>query len=161
MKYARAPKFWSVGLLLVQLRGESVNGRDHNNSPRFAVKSASMGWYSPARRTVMEMWSWQGELSHGSFPFCHHWCRAISTLAWSHNGGMHSNRTRDLMLGGGPPTVACVAPFRPCHPTWPLLRGHPCWSPICWMQEVDSWFCVLRHKPGDIIKLVLSESDDC
>jgi hypothetical protein len=81
MKYARAPKFQTVGFLMVEPLVESLNGRDHDYSPWFTMKSGSMGCPPPGRSPVMEMWSELSELSHRSFPFCHHRFRAISTLA--------------------------------------------------------------------------------
>jgi hypothetical protein len=56
-KNSRASKFETVGFLMFALLVESLNGRDHDYSPRFTMKSGSMGCPPPGRSTVMEMWS--------------------------------------------------------------------------------------------------------
>jgi hypothetical protein len=57
MKYARAPKFRTIGFLMVEALVESLNGGDHDYSPRFTVKRGLMGFPPSGRSTVMEMWS--------------------------------------------------------------------------------------------------------
>jgi len=57
MKYARAPESRTVGFLMVEPLVESLNGRDHDYSPWFTIKSGSMGCPPPGRSTVIEMWS--------------------------------------------------------------------------------------------------------
>jgi len=145
MKCTSAPKFWTVGFLMVKLLLVSLNSWDHDYSSRFTMKSASMGCPRPGRSTVMEMWSYLSELSHCSFPFCHHRFMAISTLAWSHYSGKYCGHTIELILGGRPPTAACVAPFRLSCPVQPSHCSRLCRSPIRRIQEVDSWFFLHRR----------------
>jgi len=55
MKYTRAPKFQTVGSLMVEPLVDSLNGQDHDYSPWFTMKSGSMGCPPSGRSTVMEM----------------------------------------------------------------------------------------------------------
>jgi hypothetical protein len=77
MRYARAPKFRTVGFLMIEPLVESLNGQNHKYSPWFTMKSGFMGCPPPGSSTVMEMWSQLSQLSHRSFAFCHCRFRAI------------------------------------------------------------------------------------
>jgi len=74
---------------------------------------------------------------------------------------MYSGHTMELMMGDGPPTAAFVAPFNPSRTNQSSGFSGSCYSPVCQIQVVDSWPFVHRHFLGDILNLVLSESDDC
>ena len=129
--YARAPKFQTIDFLCVDPVSESLNGRDHDYFPSFAMQNSSTGCPSQGRSTVREMWSWLTELTHNSVPFCHHWFRAISTIAWSRYSGVHTGYIIEVMLGGVPPTMGFMTPCHASHPVQPSGCGRLCWSPIC------------------------------
>jgi len=72
VKYTRAPKCWTVGFLLEEPLVENLNRQDPDYFQWFTMKHGSIGCLPPARNTVLEMASFHSELSHHSFPFCHH-----------------------------------------------------------------------------------------
>jgi hypothetical protein len=57
MKYDRAPKFRTVGFIMVEQLIKSLNPLEHDYAPWFTVKSGSMGYPPPGRSTIIEMWS--------------------------------------------------------------------------------------------------------